>query len=86
MYLLAEVASTNDLVVPLVAVATIVGVVLGAYAWLNRQFTDLKDCIKAAASKAEGAVPKTHLKLFLARLQIENPTLKMPSIDEALDH
>lgn len=83
--LLAEVSSTSDMVVPIVSVVTIVGVSLGAYGWLNRQFTDLKDCIRVAATKAEGAVQKTHLKLFLARLQIENQSLKIPPIDEILD-
>lgn len=96
MNLLAEAASVTDLAVPIVSVVAIVGVFVGAYGWLNRQFSDLgkrfteqftelKDRISAAATKAEGSVQKTHLKLFLARLQIENPTLKIPSIDEILD-
>lgn len=85
MLILGEVASTSDMVVPVVSVGTIVLVVLGAYSWLNKQFSDLKECIRSAAEKAEGAVQKTHLKLFLARLQIANPTIHIPSIDEILD-
>lgn len=56
-----------------------VAVVIGAYAWLNRQFQDLKDALKVHNTRMEqlerasaAAIHRTEMELWIAKIKLAN--------------